>query len=51
MDKIDSILYKYAAEGNDTKDKVYGASFVITDRNGENLLLHMSASLQEKIKR
>ncbi|OAA81461.1 Beta-lactamase/transpeptidase-like protein [Akanthomyces lecanii RCEF 1005] len=34
MDKIDRILYKYAAEGNDTKDKVYGASFVITDRNG-----------------
>ncbi|KAM3541215.1 hypothetical protein ARSEF1564_005840 [Beauveria bassiana] len=34
MDKIDRVLYKYAAEGHDTKDKVYGASFVVTDRNG-----------------
>ncbi|ATY64310.1 Beta-lactamase transpeptidase [Cordyceps militaris] len=34
MDKIDRVLYKYAAEGQDTKDKVYGASFVVTDRNG-----------------
>lgn len=39
MDQIDRILYKYAAEGNDTKDKVYGASFVITDKNGEALFL------------
>lgn len=36
MDKIDRILNKYAAQGNETKDKVYGASFVVTDRNGKH---------------
>lgn len=36
MDKINRVLRHYAAEGNDTKDKVYGASFVVTDRNGKN---------------
>ncbi|KAJ2970234.1 hypothetical protein NQ176_g8283 [Zarea fungicola] len=34
MDQIDRVLRKYAAEGDDTKDKLYGASFVVTDRNG-----------------
>lgn len=49
MDQIDRVLRKYAAEGDDTKDKLYGASFVLTDRNGTGYppLLHHYCILEE----
>lgn len=34
MDKLDSILQEYVARGDDTKEKVVGASFVVTNKDG-----------------
>lgn len=35
MDKLDNILAAYSAVGSETKGKVLGASFVVTDRKGK----------------
>jgi hypothetical protein len=34
MDKLDAILERAVADGEDTKNKLLGAAFVVTDRNG-----------------
>ncbi|KAL6884763.1 beta-lactamase/transpeptidase-like protein [Trichoderma evansii] len=34
MDKLDAILKREIADGEDTKDKLLGAAFIVTDRNG-----------------
>ncbi|UKZ78402.1 hypothetical protein TrVFT333_006139 [Trichoderma virens FT-333] len=34
MDKLDTLLRRDIASGDDTKDKLIGAAFVVTDRNG-----------------
>ncbi|KAL7944160.1 beta-lactamase/transpeptidase-like protein [Trichoderma barbatum] len=34
MDKLDALLRRDIAHGDDTKDKLLGAAFVVTDRNG-----------------
>ena len=36
MDTLDGILQKYAAQGDDTKDKVLGAAFVVTSKDGKS---------------
>ncbi|KAL7920410.1 beta-lactamase/transpeptidase-like protein [Trichoderma austrokoningii] len=34
MDKLDAILKGAVADGEDTRDKLLGAAFIVTDRNG-----------------
>ncbi|KAM0481803.1 hypothetical protein ACHAPX_003132 [Trichoderma viride] len=34
MDKLDAILKQAVADGEDTKNKLLGAAFIVTDRNG-----------------
>lgn len=34
MDRVDQILQRFVAQGDDTKDKLAGAAFVVTDRKG-----------------
>ncbi|KAH6603883.1 beta-lactamase transpeptidase, partial [Trichoderma cornu-damae] len=34
MDTLDALLRRDVAEGHDTKDKLLGAAFIVTDRNG-----------------
>ena len=34
MEKIDKILHSYMAQGNDTKDKLLGAAFVVVNEKG-----------------
>jgi hypothetical protein len=36
MDKLDAILQKYVAQGEDTSNKVLGASFVVTNKDGSH---------------
>lgn len=35
MEKLDKILAAYAAEGDDTKDKLLGAAFTVVNKDGE----------------
>lgn len=35
MDKLDTILKRAVADGEDTKDKLLGAAFIVTDRKGK----------------
>lgn len=49
MDKLDAILERAVADGEDTKNKLLGAAFVVTDRNGEQLsfcFVHLSFLLK-----
>lgn len=34
MSKVDHLLGQFTATGSDTKDKILGAAFVVTDKNG-----------------
>lgn len=33
MEKLNQILNNFMADGDSTKDKVLGASFIVTDKN------------------
>lgn len=35
MEKLDALLRRDIASGDDTKNKLLGAAFVVTDRNGK----------------
>lgn len=35
MNKLDDILRRYSVQGTDTKEKVLGAAFVVTDKDGK----------------
>ena len=35
MEKIQQVLDSYSAKGEDTKDKILGASFIVLDKDGE----------------
>lgn len=36
MDKLDAILQKYVAQGEDTSNKLLGAAFVVTNKDGSH---------------
>lgn len=35
MDKLNAVLQAHVADGDDTKNKLLGASFVLSNRDGE----------------
>ena len=35
MEKLDKILKSYVAEGDETKEKVFGAAFSVVNKDGE----------------
>lgn len=37
MSKVDQLLGQFTANGSDTKDKILGAAFVVTDKNGTSI--------------
>jgi hypothetical protein len=41
MEKLDAILKRDIAVGNDTKNKLLGAAFIVTDRNGKQNLFEV----------
>lgn len=34
VDKLDAILQKYVAQGDDTSNKLLGAAFIVTNKDG-----------------
>jgi hypothetical protein len=37
MNKLDEILRRYTVQGEDTENKLLGAAFVVTDKEGKQL--------------
>lgn len=35
MEKLDEVLARYIAVGNNTQDKLLGAAFIVSDKNGK----------------
>lgn len=39
MEKLNHILRSHVAEGEDTKDKLLGAAFIVVNKDGESLYI------------